>query len=126
MFFTPKSSDLNRRSDDEIARRLVVGRAAQATELHRALRDPLVWGEQSLYVLVALTKGLSLSCLLVIALNHSVNGLGAIEPRVLAGAVWPIVAIMVICNPRRLFWRSAFHDRAFDAFRKALRELDGK
>ncbi len=91
------------------------GERARTMELRRALCDPRCWMEQIMLLLVTVMMCVALIYLLATAMRLA----GADEPLSLMTGLL-VVMVVLPFNPRRMFWRNAFVERADRAFNQEV------
>lgn len=109
---------VEKRSDEEVQRRWGLACAAQKAELKRSYRDPRVWCEQFMSLVGATIKAFCLFCVFEMVFRSG----GA--PPVTQGVSMVFVYGIVGINPRGMFWRVVFRDRARAAFSAVIDELN--
>ena len=91
------------------------GEHARAMELRRALHDPKCWIEQVVVLLVMVMMCTALTYLLATTMRLA----GADESLSLKIGVLVVMGVLPF-NPRRMFWRNPFVDRADQAFNQEV------
>jgi hypothetical protein len=104
---------MNEREDDIWQ----IAEAARKEEFSRSLRNKLLWGDQSVVVVCGLIKVFFLTAAIAIIVGQ----IGFPNPFNRTVAVLLVLPLLIF-NPRQLFWRNIFSERADLAFKEAVRK----